>query len=79
MGGAAENLVSREFKSHGPRAIFLTDTTYIPFCGEGSGRCDRGISGGCFCSGNSLLVKHHGILSSKEAVIHCDQTAHSLV
>ena len=34
MGSAAENLVNREFESHGPRAILLTDITYIPLCGR---------------------------------------------
>ena len=27
----ADNLLKREFKLHGPRKIFLTDITYIPF------------------------------------------------
>ena len=34
MGSAAENLVNREFESHGPRAILLTDITYIPLRGR---------------------------------------------
>ena len=33
MGTAAENLVNREFESHGPRAVLLTDITYIPLNG----------------------------------------------
>lgn len=33
MGTAAENLVNREFESHGPRAVLLTDITYIPMDG----------------------------------------------
>lgn len=28
----AENLLNREFESHGPRAVLLTDITYIRFC-----------------------------------------------
>jgi len=32
----ADNLVNREFEEHGPRKIFLTDITYIPYSG---GRC----------------------------------------
>ena len=28
MGSTAENLINREFESHGPRAILLTDITY---------------------------------------------------
>lgn len=30
----AENLVNREFEEHGPRAILLTDITYIPLNGR---------------------------------------------
>lgn len=30
----AENLVKREFTSYGPRAVLLTDITYIPYKGE---------------------------------------------
>lgn len=33
MGSVAENLVNREFEAHGPRAILLTDITYIPLNG----------------------------------------------
>lgn len=33
MGTAAENLVNREFESRGPRAVLLTDITYIPLRG----------------------------------------------
>ena len=33
MGTAAENLVNREFESRGPRAVLLTDITYIPLNG----------------------------------------------
>lgn len=32
-GNTAENLVNREFESHGPRAVLLTDITYIPLNG----------------------------------------------
>ena len=34
MGSTAENLVNREFESRGPRAILLTDITYIPLNGK---------------------------------------------
>lgn len=30
----ADNLVNREFESHGPRKILLTDLTYIPYDGR---------------------------------------------
>ncbi len=66
MGSAAENLVNREFESHGPRAILLTDITYIPLCGrfcylstildactkQVPGLCDKRITGSGFCFGN---------------------------
>lgn len=32
-GNTAENLVNREFESYGPRAVLLTDITYIPLNG----------------------------------------------
>ena len=34
MGSTAENLVNREFESRGPRAVLLTDITYIPLNGK---------------------------------------------
>ncbi len=30
----ADNLLKREFREHGPRSIFLTDITYIPYNGK---------------------------------------------
>lgn len=30
---AADNLLQREFREHGPRKVLLTDITYIPCCG----------------------------------------------
>lgn len=47
MGSAAENLVNREFESHGPRAILLTDITYIPLRGR-------------FCYHLALAAKSYG-------------------
>lgn len=65
MGSAAENLVNREFESHGPRAILLTDITYIAprqillplhdpgrLHKAGPGLCDERIAGSGFCFGN---------------------------
>ena len=91
MGSAAENLVNREFESHGPRSILLTDITYIPLCGRFC--CLSTILDACtkqvlaYAMSESLevdfvletvqlLVKHHGISLSKETVIHSDQGTH---
>ena len=91
MGSAAENLVNREFKSHGPRAILLTDITYIPLCGRFCylstilDSCTKQVL--AYAMSESLevdfvletvqlLVKHHGISLSKETVIHSDQGTH---
>lgn len=87
MGSAAENLVNREFESHGPRAILLTDITYIPLCGRFCylstilDACTKQVL--AYAMSESLevdfvletvqlLVKHHGISLSKETVIHSD-------
>ena len=88
MGSAAENLVNREFESHGPRAILLTDITYIPlrgrFCYLSTilDACTKQVL--AYAMSESLevdfvletvqlLVKHHGISLSKETVIHSDR------
>ena len=91
MGSAAENLINREFESHGPRAILLTDITYIPlrgrFCYLSTilDACTKQVL--AYAMSESLevdfvletvqlLVKHHGISLSKETVIHSDQGTH---
>lgn len=92
MGTAAENLLNREFESHGPRPVLLTDITYIPLCG---GFCYLStILDACtkqvlaYTMSESLevdfvletveqMVKRHGISLSRETVIHSDQGAHS--
>ena len=91
MGSTAENLINREFESHGPRAILLTDITYIPLCGRFCylstilDACTKQVL--AYAMSESLevdfvletvqlLVKHHGISLSKETVIHSDQGTH---
>lgn len=91
MGSAAENLVNREFESHGPRAILLTDITYIPLCGRFCylstilDACTKQVLAYAISESLEvdfvletvhLLVKHHGISLSKETVIHSDQGTH---
>ena len=91
MGSAAENLVNREFESHGPRAILLTDITYIPLCGR---FCYLStILDGCtkqvlsYVLSESLevdfvletvqkMVHQHGISLKKETILHSDQGCH---
>ena len=91
MGTAAENLVNREFESHGPRAVLLTDNiTYIPlngaFCYLSTilDACTKQVL--AYAMSESLevdfvletveqMVKRHGVSLNKEIVIHSDQGA----
>ena len=87
----ADNLVKRQFESHGPRKVLLTDITYIPY---------RGIF--CYLStimdaytkqilsyvlSESLevdfvletvnqLIEKHGISLTTQTIIHSDQGCH---
>ena len=91
MGGAAENLVNREFESRGPRAVLLTDITYIPlngrFCYLSTilDACTKQVL--AYAMSESLevdfvletveqMVKRHGVSLNKETVIHSDQGTH---
>ena len=91
MGTAAENLVNREFESHGPRAVLLTDIIYIPlngaFCYLSTilDACTKQVL--AYAMSESLevdfvletveqMVKRHGISLSRETVIHSDQGTH---
>lgn len=91
MGSAAENLVNREFESHGPRAVLLTDITYIPLNGKFCylstilDACTKQILAYVLSESLEvdfvletikLLVKNHGISLNKETVIHSDQGTH---
>ena len=91
MGNTAENLVNREFESHGPRAVLLTDITYIPlngaFCYLSTilDACTKQVLSyvlseslevGFVLETVNLLVKNHGISVSKETIIHSDQGTH---
>jgi len=87
----AEDLVHREFESHGPRSILLTDITYIPL---NSSHCYLStILDACtkqvlsYSLSESLevdfvletvrkLVENHGISLSKETILHSDQGCH---
>ena len=91
MGNTAENLVNREFESHGPRAVLLTDITYIPlngaFCYLSTilDACTKQVLAYVLSESLevdfvletvNLLVKNHGISLSKETIIHSDQGTH---
>lgn len=88
----APNLVNREFEAHGPRAVLLTDITYI--INGKAPRCYMStIIDGCtkellaWVLSESLeidfvletvnqLVEKHGISLNAEAILHSDQGAH---
>ena len=91
MGNTAENLVNREFESHGPRVVLLTDITYIPlngaFCYLSTilDACTKQVLAYVLSESLevdfvletvNLLVKNHGISLSKETIIHSDQGTH---
>ena len=87
----AENLVNREFEAHGPRAILLTDVTYIPLNGSYCylstvlDACIKQVLSYVLSESLEvdfvletvrLFVKNHGVSLNKEAIIHSDQGAH---
>ena len=91
MGSSAENLVNREFGSRGPRAVLLTDITYIPL--NGAFCYLSTILDGCtkqvlsYVLSESLevdfvletvqkMVHQHGISLKKETILHSDQGCH---
>jgi len=88
----AENLVNREFEEHGPRAILLTDITYM-FYGNSQKAYLSTILDACtkqvlaYAASASLevdfvletvkrLIQEHGISLNKETIIHSDQGCH---
>ncbi len=83
----AEDLVHREFESHGPRSILLTDITYIPLNGAHCylstilDACTKQVLS--YTLSESLevdfvletvekLVRDYGISLSKETILHSD-------
>ena len=84
-------MVNREFESRGPRAVLLTDITYIPLNGKFCylstilDACMKQVL--AYAMSESLevnfvlemverLVQNHGTSLNKEAVIHSDQGTH---
>lgn len=87
----AENILERKFKEYGPRAVLLTDITYIPYRGRFAylstiidAYTKQVLS---YVLSDSLevdfvletvnkLIKQHGIELTKETLIHSDQGCH---
>ena len=91
MGSTAENLVNREFESRGPRAVLLTDITYIPLNGKFCylstilDACTKQVLAHAMSESLEVdfvlemverLVQNHGTSLNKETVIHSDQGTH---
>jgi transposase InsO family protein len=88
----APNLLNREFEQHGPRAVLLTDITYI--INGKAPRCYMStIIDGCtkellawelsqsleidfVLASVNQLIKNHGISLSAKTLIHSDQGSH---
>lgn len=87
----ADNILSREFKSHGPRKILLTDITYLPF---NDGFCylstiidaftrqvlsyvlSESLEVDFVLETVNLLLQNHGSTLKTDALIHSDQGCH---
>ena len=84
----APNLVNREFRTHGPRKVLLTDITYLFFAGE---KCYLSVIKDAYTKEAlayvvsttmvddivkntlELLLEKHGSTLTKETIIHSDQ------
>lgn len=87
----AENIVNREFTTHGPRKILLTDITYIPYNGKFcylstildaftkqilSYVLSESLEVDFVLETVNILIKKHGIDITTETIIHSDQGCH---
>ncbi len=87
----AENLVKREFEKHGPRAILLTDITYIPFDGKFcylstildaftkqilSYVLSESLEVDFVLETVNLMIEKHGVSLTTKTIIHSDQGCH---
>lgn len=88
----ADNLVKREFEEHGPRAILLTDITYLFYRSNQKAylstildACTKQVL--AYAVSDSLevdfvletvncLIHEHGISLTKKTIIHSDQGCH---
>ena len=87
----ADNLVNREFTTHGPRKILLTDITYIPYNGKFcylstildaytkqilSYVLSESLEVDFVLETVKKLIEKHGIDLTTETIIHSDQGCH---
>ena len=87
----AENIVNREFTTHGPRKILLTDITYIPYNGKFcylstildaftkqilSYVLSESLEVDFVLETVNILIKKHGIDITTGTIIHSDQGCH---
>ena len=88
----APNLLNREFETHGPRAVLLTDITYIingkaPRCYMSTiiDACTKELLGWVLSESLEIdfvletvnqLIENYGISLTTETLIHSDQGAH---
>ena len=87
----ADNLLKREFRVHGPRKVFLTDITYIPFNNAFvylsviidaytdqvlAHVLSESLEVDFVLDTVELLFKYHGTTVDSSALIHSDQGCH---
>lgn len=87
----ADNLLNREFKLHGPRAILLTDITYLPYNGTKcylstildaytkeilSYALSESLEVDFVLETVNQLIDNHGASLTDETLVHSDQGCH---
>ena len=87
----ADNLLNREFKLHGPRAILLTDITYLPYNGTKcylstildaytkeilSYALSESLEVDFVLVTVNQLIDNHGVSLTDETLVHSDQGCH---
>ena len=88
----AENLLQREFECYGPRAVLLTDITYIPYCGRFAYLStildaytkqvlayvpsDCDLEVDFVLETVEMLIREHGVSLNQWTIIHSDQGSH---
>lgn len=86
-----DNILNREFETHGPRKVLLTDITYIPYCGVFCylsviiDACTKqtlayvlseSLELDFVLETVNLLITNHGLSLDAETLIHSDQGCH---
>ena len=81
----ADNLVNREFREHGPRAILLTDITYFIYLSVILDAFTKEVLSYVLSESLeidfvlqtiNLLIQKHGFLLGSSTIIHSDQGTH---